>query len=51
MTVAAQHPSPAPDATPTTRGLNFYLADPNLEFACSTVMDAATFERARPHLV
>jgi alkylation response protein AidB-like acyl-CoA dehydrogenase len=36
---------------PTTRGLNFYLADPNLEFVCSTVMDAATFDRARPHLV
>ena len=51
MNVAAQRPVPAPDAMPTTRGLNFYLADRNLEFACSTVMDAATFERARPHLV
>src|SRR5512143_4139851 len=49
MTLAAQ--SPAPDAMPTTRGLNFYLVDPNLEFVCSTVMDATTFERARPHLV
>ncbi len=36
---------------PTTRGLNFYLADPNLEFVCASVMDAATLERARPHLV
>lgn len=41
----------APDAMPTTRGLNFYLADPNLEFVCSLLMDAATLERARPHLV
>jgi len=49
MTLAAH--SPAPDAMPTTRGLNFYLVDPNLEFVCSTVMDAATAERARPHLV
>jgi acyl-CoA dehydrogenase len=51
MTVAAHDFTPAPDAMPTTRGLNFYLADPNLEFVCSTVMDGATFERARPHLV
>jgi len=36
---------------PTTRGLNFYLADLNLEFVCSTVMEPAVFERARPHLV
>jgi alkylation response protein AidB-like acyl-CoA dehydrogenase len=36
---------------PTTRGLNFYTTDPNLEFVCSTVMDAATLELARPHLV
>ncbi len=43
-------PRPAPDAMPTTRGLNFYLADPNLEFVCSTVMEAAVLERARPHL-
>jgi acyl-CoA dehydrogenase len=51
MTVAAHDFTPAPDAMPTTRGLNFYLADPNLEFVCSTVMDSATFERVRPHLV
>src|SRR3989338_7248279 len=44
-------PLPAQDAMPTTRGLNFYLADPNLEFVCSTVMDPATLARARPHLV
>ena len=44
-------PLPAQDAMPTTRGLNFYLEDPNLEFVCSTVMDAATLARARPHLV
>ena len=36
---------------PSTRGLSFYLADPNLAFVCSTVMDGATFERARPELV
>jgi len=42
---------PSPDAMPTTRGLNFYLADPNLEFVCSTVMTPEDFARARPHLV
>jgi alkylation response protein AidB-like acyl-CoA dehydrogenase len=36
---------------PTTRGLNFYLADPNLEFVCSVVMAEDVLERARPHLV
>jgi len=36
---------------PSTRGLNFYAADPNLEFVCSVVMEADVFERARPHLV
>lgn len=41
----------APDAMPTTRGLNFYLADPNLELVCSTVMAPDDLERARPHLV
>ncbi len=50
MTTVAQPLRPAPDAMPATRGLNFYLADPNLEFICSTVMDPDTFERARPHL-
>jgi len=41
---------PAQDAMPTTRGLNFYTADPNMEFVCSTVMEADVLERARPHL-
>jgi alkylation response protein AidB-like acyl-CoA dehydrogenase len=36
---------------PSTRGLNFYLEDRNLQFLCEAVMDAATFERARPHLI
>ncbi|HEV8586949.1 MAG TPA: acyl-CoA dehydrogenase family protein [Methylomirabilota bacterium] len=36
---------------PTTRGLNFYVADPNLEFVCSTVMEPDVFARARPLLV
>ena len=43
--------APAQDAMPTTRGLNFYTVDPNLEFVCSTVMDTDVLERARPHLV
>jgi hypothetical protein len=42
---------PEPDAMPSTRGVNFYIADPNLEFVCSTVMDRDVFERARPLLV
>ena len=42
--------SPA-DGMPTTRGTNFYLADPNLAFVCTTVMRPEDFERARPHLV
>jgi hypothetical protein len=29
-------PLPAPDAMPSTRGLNFDDADPNLEFVCAT---------------
>jgi acyl-CoA dehydrogenase len=45
------HSPAAPDAMPTTRGLNFYTADPNVEFVCSTVLDPGTLERARPHLV
>jgi alkylation response protein AidB-like acyl-CoA dehydrogenase len=44
-------PAPTQDAMPTTRGLNFYTADPNLDFVCSTVMDADVLERARPHLI
>ena len=42
---------PAQDAMPTTRGLNFYAADRNLEFVCATVMDADVLERVRPHLL
>jgi len=36
---------------PTTRGLNFYLADRNLEFVCTRVMAPEVFARARPALV
>src|SRR5256885_13863951 len=39
------------DGMPTTRGLNFYVADPNLEFVCSTVMEPEVLARARPLLV
>ena len=42
---------PAQDGMPGTRGVNFYLADPNLEFVCSTVMEPEVFARARPLLV
>lgn len=42
---------PVQDAMPTTRGINFYLADPNLEFVCRDVMAPDVFARARPHLV
>jgi len=42
---------PAQDGMPTTRGMNFYLEDRNLQFLCEAVMDAETFARARPHLV
>src|SRR5262245_8739236 len=36
---------------PTTRGMNFFLADPNLEFVCASVMRPDDFARARPHLI
>src|SRR5438045_2848725 len=36
---------------PTTRGMNFFLADSNLEFVCAGVMRPEDFARARPHLV
>jgi len=36
---------------PTTRGANFFLADPNLAFVCAHVMRAEDFARAQPHLV
>jgi acyl-CoA dehydrogenase len=42
---------PEQDAMPSTRGLNFFIADPNLEFVCSTVMEPDVFRRARPLLV
>jgi acyl-CoA dehydrogenase len=44
-------PGAAQDGMPTTRGTNFFLADPNLDFVVSTVVDPPTLERARPHLV
>src|SRR5437773_1118604 len=44
-------PWPTQDGMPTTRGLNFYVADPNLEFVCSTVMEPEVLARARPLLV
>src|SRR5713101_1342173 len=47
----ATSPIPTSDAMPNTRGLNFYRADPNLEFVCSTVMESGVLELARPHLV
>jgi len=43
-------PDPSPDAMPTTRGLNFYLEDPNLAFVCSTVLGRDDLERAGSHL-
>ena len=51
MSLSSPSPQPAQDAMPSTRGLNFFLEDRNLQFLCETVMDAATFERARPHLI
>jgi len=51
MSLTSQNPQPAQDGMPTTRGMNFFLEDRNLQFLCDSVMGAATFERARPHLV
>ncbi len=51
MSLTSSGPEPAQDGMPTTRGMNFYLEDRNLQFLCETVMDAATFERARPRLI
>ena len=39
------------DGMPTTRGMNFYLADPNLAFVCASVMRPDDLARARPHLL
>jgi hypothetical protein len=30
--------TPPADGMPTTRGTNFYLADPNLAFGCASIM-------------
>jgi acyl-CoA dehydrogenase len=35
---------------PTTRGMNFFLEDRNLQFLCETVMSPEDVARARPHL-
>src|SRR5688572_6755795 len=43
--------TPPADGMPSTRGTNFYLADPNLEFVCAGVMAPVDFARARPHLL
>ena len=51
MSLTSKGPEPAQDGMPTTRGMNFFLEDRNLQFLCETVMGAPTFERARPHLV
>jgi hypothetical protein len=36
---------PRSDAMSTTRGTNFYLADPNLAFVCATVVGALSVKR------
>src|SRR6202162_4521099 len=50
MGLASRGPQQQQDGMPTTRGMNFFLEDRNLQFLCETVMGAPTFERARPHL-
>jgi acyl-CoA dehydrogenase len=45
-----EQPALAQDAMPTTRGLNFFLEDRNLQWLCSTLMPPEVLERARPHL-
>jgi len=42
--------TPPQDGMPTTRGMNFFRADPNLAFVCETVMAPDVLERARPEL-
>ena len=39
--------TPPADGMPSTRGMNFYLADPNLQFVCAGVMAPADLARAR----
>src|SRR3972149_3098037 len=51
MSLTSRGPEPAQDGMPTTRGMNFFLEDRNLQFLCETIMDAPTFERARRRLV
>jgi alkylation response protein AidB-like acyl-CoA dehydrogenase len=51
VSVEPAAPTPQQDGMPTTRGLNFYAADPNLDFVCSTVMDSDVLARARPLLL
>jgi alkylation response protein AidB-like acyl-CoA dehydrogenase len=51
MSMTSKGVQAAQDGMPTTRGMNFFLEDRNLQFLCETVMGAAAFERARPHLV
>jgi acyl-CoA dehydrogenase len=50
VSLTSPAPQPAQDAMPSTRGLNFYQEDRNLQFLCETLMGAAAFERARPLL-
>ena len=50
MSLTSPAPQPAQDAMPSTRGLNFYEEDRNLQFLCETLMGADAFERARPLL-
>ena len=47
MSVSDRVP-PRSDAMPTTRGTNFCLADPNLEFVYSTVMNAEDLTAGQP---
>jgi len=50
VSLSSPAPQPAQDAMPSTRGLNFYQEDRNLQFLCEALMGAAAFERARPLL-
>ncbi|HET9854073.1 MAG TPA: DNA alkylation response protein, partial [Methylomirabilota bacterium] len=50
MTTPSPHDGPAQDAMPTTRGMNYFLEDPNFQFLCESVMGAEVYEQARPHL-
>ncbi|MGH7386233.1 MAG: acyl-CoA dehydrogenase family protein [Candidatus Rokuibacteriota bacterium] len=50
MTTPFSPDAPAQDAMPTTRGMNYFLEDRNVQFLCESVMGPEVFERARPHL-